>query len=200
MNKEQTVKVERWPGIFTTERLSYMGNLSAIAVVLILFVRIPLMAAAPYLVYDMADVPILLGAYLFGPLAGLLILTVVCSIQAFMLGGNGIIGFIMHMASSGTLVLIAPFLYRRLGSTDRGLVVSLVAAGLLSAGLMIPLNLIFTPLLFGMPLSAVASLIIPVVLPFNLIKAGLNSVLFFLLFKSLRLALKDKFIKAGEMK
>ena len=177
---------------FSAGRLAQMGMLAAIAVVLILYVRIPLIPAAPYLVYDMADVPVLLGAYLLGPLPGLLILTAASAIQAFMLDGNGIIGFIMHMAASGVLVLAASLLYRRLGKSNRSLIISLIAGGLSMTILMIPLNLIFTPLLFGMPVSAVAGLILPVLLPFNLIKAGLNSALFFLLFKSLRLALREK--------
>ena len=189
MKKEHDATTAGW---LSVTRLAQMGMLAAIAVVLIIYVRIPLIPAASYLVYDMADVPVLLGAYLFGPLAGLLILTVASAIQAFMLGGNGIIGFIMHMCASGALVVIASLLYRRLGSSNRSLIISLVAGGLGMTALMIPLNLIFTPLLFGMPVQAVANLILPVLLPFNLIKAGLNSALFFLVFKSLRLALKEK--------
>ncbi|MCL1976033.1 MAG: ECF transporter S component [Firmicutes bacterium] len=177
---------------FSVSQLAQMGMLAAVAVVLIIFVQIPLIAAAPYLVYDVADVPILLGAYLIGPIAGLLILTVVSAIQAFMLGGNGIIGFIMHMAASGALVVIAALLYRSWGKTNRSLIISLIAGGVAMTALMIPLNLIFTPLLFGMPIKAVTALILPVLLPFNLIKAGLTSVLFFLIFKSLRIALKGR--------
>jgi riboflavin transporter FmnP len=192
MNMEQAVKKENRQSGFSVQQLAQMGMLAAIAVVLIIYVRIPLIPAASYLVYDMADIPVLLGAYLFGPAAGLLILTVASAIQAFMLDGNNIIGFIMHMAASGALVVIASLLYRRLGSLDRSLIISLIAGGLSMTALMIPLNLVFTPLLFGMPVQAVVSLIIPVLLPFNLIKAGLNSALFFLLFKSLRLALKEK--------
>jgi riboflavin transporter FmnP len=193
MNEKKEVKTNYWQKYFSVLRLTQMGMLSAVAVVLILLVRIPLIPAAPYLVYDMADVPILLGGFLLGPLASLLILAVVSAIQAFFLGGNGIIGLIMHMASSGALVLIASLLYRRLGKGNRSLITSLIVAGLVMIALMIPLNLIFTPLLFGMPVSAVIKLILPVLLPFNLIKAVLNSVLFFLLFKSLSLALKEKF-------
>jgi riboflavin transporter FmnP len=192
MNREHAVKSANGQMKFSAPRLAQMGMLSAIAVVLILYVRIPLIPAASYLVYDMADVPVLLGAYLLGPLAGLLILTAVSAIQAFMLGGNGIIGFIMHMSASGALVLVAALFYRRLGKSNHSLIVSLAAGGLSMTALMIPLNLIFTPLLFGMPLAAVVSLILPVLLPFNLIKAGLNAALFFLLFKSLRSALKGK--------
>jgi riboflavin transporter FmnP len=169
-----------------------MGMLSAVSIVMVLFVRIPF-PLAPYLVYDGADVPILLGAFLFGPLPGMLVLTIVSAIQAFLLpNGNGIIGFVMHMMSSGAFVLISSLLYRRLGQSNRSIIVSLTLGGLGMAILMIPLNLIFTPMLFGMPMAAVANIILPVLLPFNLSKAVIVSVLFFLLFKSLRLALKDK--------
>jgi len=192
MNNEQMTETAGWQKNISVRRLAQMSMLAAVAVILILYVRIPLIPAASYLVYDMADVPVLLGAFLLGPLPGILILTVVCAIQAFMLGGNGFIGFIMHMTSSGALVLISALLYQRLKDSNRSLIISLIAGGLGMTALMIPLNLIFTPLLFGMPVSVVVGMILPILLPFNLLKATLNGALFFLLFKSLRIALKIK--------
>lgn len=171
-------------------RLVQMSMLAAIAVVLILLIRFPLLSGAPYLEYDMADIPVLLGAFTLGPAAGMMILTVVSAIQAFLLGGNNIIGFIMHMTASGALVLVSSLLYRHMREGSRSLVISLVAGSLSMAALIIPLNLIFTPLLFGMPVASVKALILPVVLPFNLIKAGLNGSIFFLLYKSLRYVIK----------
>jgi len=49
---------------------------------------------------------------------------------------------------------------------------------------MIPLNLIFYPLFTETPVDAVVKLIVPVLLPFNLMKAGINSVITLLIYKS----------------
>ena len=166
-----------------TKKLVRMAMLAAISIILLLVIRIPIFPGAPFLEYDMADVPVLLGAFTMGPAAGLMILFVVSLIQAFMLGGNGIIGMIMHFFASGALVVMASFIYRRFGQNTKSLIVGLIMGGLLMTALMVPFNLIFIPMLFGVETSVVTAMILPILIPFNLIKAGLNSVLFFLLFK-----------------
>ncbi len=172
-------------GAWNNLKISRMGILAAISIALILTVRIPF-GPAPYLVFDLADIPILLGAFTISPLAGLMILGAVSLIQAFALGGNGIIGFIMGFTSSGAMIVMASYLYRRLGASNRSLLIGLVSGALTMTALMMPLNIIFTPILFGMPMQAVIDLIIPVLLPFNLIKSVLNCVLFFALYKALK--------------
>ena len=42
-----------------TRRLVEMAMLAAISIVLVMLIRIPLIPAAPFLEYDMADVPVL---------------------------------------------------------------------------------------------------------------------------------------------
>ena len=70
-----------------TRRLVEMAMLAAISIVLVMLIRIPLIPAAPFLEYDMADVPVLLAAFLISPGAGLLVLFVVSVIQAFIQEG-----------------------------------------------------------------------------------------------------------------
>ena len=91
--------------ISQTRKLTYMGLLAAVSVVLILLINIPIFPSASYLKYDMADVPILLATFLLGPAAGLEILFVVSAIQAFFLGGDGLVGLIMHFVASGTFIV-----------------------------------------------------------------------------------------------
>ena len=57
-------------------RLAKMGMLVAISIVLVYFIHIPMFTA--FYEYDPADIPILMGAFAFGPWAGLL-LTIVSS-------------------------------------------------------------------------------------------------------------------------
>ncbi|MBQ6841684.1 MAG: ECF transporter S component [Firmicutes bacterium] len=198
-----------------TKRLVLMAMLTAISVVLVLLIRLPLFPAAPYLEYDMADVPVLLASFVLGPGAGLAVLVAASAIQAFMLGGNGLIGFIMHVCASGALVLLAPLIWRAGGRTLPALIGGLAVGTCAMALLMLPLNFIFTPVLFfDVPIAesfgifvsggagefsadAVAAygmvrgLLWVVLLPFNLVKAGLNSVIFCVLFRALRPALKQ---------
>lgn len=165
-----------------TKRLVQMAMLAAISVLMIYFIRIPF-PLAPYMVFDMADVPILLGAFTLGPVAGLLILLVVCLIQAFLLGGNGIIGMIMHFVSSAAFILVAGYIYRRFGKNTKSIVIGLVLGALATVALIIPFNIVFTPMIVGGTSQDVLRLIVPVLLPFNLVKVTINAVLFFLLFK-----------------
>jgi len=172
-------------------RITQMGVLAAVSIVLVLLIRIPIFPSAPYLEYDMADIPILLGAFLLGPAAGLEILFVASAIQAFFLGGNGIIGLIMHFCASGALILVAALVYQR-GKNTKSMIAGLVLGSLAMTLCMIPLNLIFTVHFFGVPYDVVVAGLIPITIPFNLIKAGLNSILFFLIYKSIRFLFTKK--------
>ena len=58
-----------------------MALLTALSLVLMYLVRFPIFPAAAYLEYDMADVPILIGTFMYGPAAGLLLTGVVSLLQ-----------------------------------------------------------------------------------------------------------------------
>jgi riboflavin transporter FmnP len=62
-----------------TIKLAKMGMLVAISVILVYFIHFPIFPAAPFLEYDPADIPIFIGTFAFGPLAGFT-LTVVTSV------------------------------------------------------------------------------------------------------------------------
>ena len=82
-------------------------------------------------------------------------------------------------------MLVAGFLYNRMGKNLRATIVSLVVATLAAVAMMIPLNLIFTPM-YGTPVDVVKSMMWPVIVPFNLIKFGLNSVITAVLYRSVK--------------
>lgn len=161
-------------------RIAQIGVLTAISVVLIVLIRIPF----GFLEYDMADVPIILGGMLFGPHVGLTILLVVSLIQAFLFGGNGWVGLVMHFVASGAMVVIVSLFYRhkkQLSHTIIGMVVGVLAMTLL----MIPMNFIFTVHFFGVPQQALIEMLVPLIIPFNLGKGAVNCLLAGLLFKAL---------------
>ena len=165
-------------------RLTQMSLLAAISIVLIMLLRLSFFPSAPYLEYDMADVPVLLGTFLLGPAAGLEILFVVSAIQAFFLGGNGIIGLIMHFVASGAMILAVWAVYRALGKKTSSLIAGLATGTLVRVLIMIPLNLILTVHFSGVPRQAVVDMLMPVLIPFNLLVAGINSIIFFIVYKA----------------
>lgn len=164
-----------------TARLSKMAMLAAISLALVLVVRIPF-PPAPFLVYDPADIPIIISGFAFGPLSGIAITVVVSFIQAFALAGDGIIGFFMHVVATGSYVLVAGLIYKG-HKTKKMAVVALIAGTLTMTVTMLGWNLIITPIYMGVPVEAVIAMIIPILLPFNLLKAGVNSVVAFLVYK-----------------
>ena len=164
-----------------TAKLAKMAMLAAISLVLVMVIRIPF-PPAPFLVYDPADVPIIISAFAFGPLSGLAITFVVSFIQAFALGGDGVIGFFMHMVATGSFVLVAGLIYRR-HKTKKVALIALVSGALVMTASMIGWNLLITPIYLGVPVEAVIGMILPILLPFNLLKAGVNGLIIFLIYK-----------------
>ena len=171
-------------------RLTQMGMLTAISIVLLMLIHFPIFPAAAFLEYDMADVPVIIGTMLFGVPGVLTILLLSSVIQAFLLGGNGWVGLVMHFVASGALVVIAGLCYHK-KKTVKGLVVGLILGTIAMTALMVPLNYIFTVNFFGVPKEALDALLWPAVIPFNLIKAGANSVITALVFIPVRRFLKD---------
>ena len=96
-------------------KLTALGMLGAISLILVATVHFPIIPAAPFLEYDPADVPILIGTFAFGPVAGFLLTVVVSIIQGMTVSAasGGPIGIIMHILATGSCVLIAGNIYRR---------------------------------------------------------------------------------------
>ena len=99
---------------FTAKKLAVMAVLVAVSVVLVYLVHFPLFPAAAYLEYDPADIPILIGAFLYGPVAGLILTAAASVIQAFTVSAqNHVYGLIMHILATGTLTTVSSLIYRR---------------------------------------------------------------------------------------
>ena len=62
-------------------------------------------------------------------------------------------------------------------------ILALVCGTLAMAAVMIPANLFITPIFMGAPRAAVAAMLPTAIIPFNLLKAGINSIVTFLLYK-----------------
>ncbi len=169
---------------YDVNKLVKLALLCALSILLMMVIRFPVIPSAPFLEYEPGDVPALIGAFLYGPAAGLLITAVVSLIQAFTVSASsGWIGAVMHLIATGTMVLVAGLIYKRF-HTLKGAAVALVAGTIGMTLMMIPLNLYFTTKFLGVPVEAVKAMIVPAIIPFNLIKASANSALTVLVYKS----------------
>ena len=156
-------------------RLAKLGLLAALSIVLVFFIHFPIFPTAKFLEYDPADIPIMIATFAFGPWYGLMTTIVVAVVQGLTVSASGgIYGIIMHIIATGTFVLVAGFLYQK-HKTKKGALIALLC-GVVAWGLiMMPANLIITP---------IRGILLPIILPFNLIKAGINAVVTFLVYKS----------------
>lgn len=166
-----------------TVRLAKMGMLVALSVVLVWLIRIPF-PPLPFLEYDPADVPILIGTFAFGPVSGLVLTVVTCVVQGLTVSAqSGLYGIIMHIIPTGTFVLVAGFIYKY-KKTRKGAMIAILCGAVAWVLIMIPANIFVTPLFMGMPRAAIYPML-PAIIAFNAIKAFGNGLITFLLYKPL---------------
>ena len=141
-------------------RLVQAALLAALSVVILYVIPVwSIFPAAPFLQYDAADVPILIGAFLLGPVAGFAVLVVTALVQALTVSAaSGWIGFVMHVCASGALVLVAGLIYKKKPDL-KGMIVGLLCGALAMTVMMIPLNYVFTGYFLGAGTQAVTDLL-----------------------------------------
>ena len=166
-----------------TQKLAKLAMLAAISLVLVLLIHFPIIPTATFLEYDPADIPIFIGTFAFGPAAGVLLTVVVSVIQGLTVSAGGQIwGIIMHIIATGSFCIAAGNIYKY-NKTKKGAVIALLVGCIVMTVVMCGCNLVITPIYTGMPREAVMAMIPTAVLPFNLIKAGINAIVTFILYK-----------------
>jgi len=164
-------------------KLTAIGILTGLSVVLVFLIHVPIFPSAPFLEYDPADIPILLVAFAFGPVAGVISTVIASIIQGLTVSSHsGFYGILMHILSTGSYVLVAGLIYSFKRDKVGGCI-GLLAGLVVSAFVMAVANLIITPLFMGVPIEAVKQMLIPVIIPFNLIKSGINGVIVLVIYK-----------------
>ena len=172
----------------TSRKLTLMAMLAAMAYVAMLVTR-PLPHVSGFLSYDLKDVIIAISGFLMGPLPALAVTLVVSLIEMVTVGTTGFIGFSMNVLATSAFVLPSALMYNK-ERTIRNAAIGLILGVLLMTPVMLAWNYIITPLYQGVPREAVAKMLIPVFLPFNLVKGGLNAGITMLLYKPLSRILK----------
>ncbi|MDD6880021.1 MAG: ECF transporter S component [Firmicutes bacterium] len=163
-------------------KLAKMAMLVAISIVLVMIIHFPIFPAVAFLEYDPADIPILIGTFAFGPLAGILLTAVVSVLQGLTVSAaSGAYGIIMHLLATTALVTVSGLIYRK-HKTKKTAVIGLIAGTIAMAVVMFFANMVVTPLFTGMPLAAIMKLM-PFIVLFNIVKAGINSIVTFIVYK-----------------
>ena len=179
-----------------TKAFAVMGMLSAIAFVAKLISNVFPMVSG-FLSFDLKDVIIVIAGFMMGPVASVLISIVVSFVEMVTISTTGPIGFLMNVLASCAFACTASVIYHR-NRKMSGAVTGLVAGVLVMTAVMILWNWLITPLYMGVPREVVEGMLLPVFLPFNLVKGGINATLAMLLYKPVVTTLrKAKLVEGG---
>lgn len=174
---------------FNVKKLTMLGMLCAIAFVVMVVGRIPVVM---FFKYDPKDVIIALGGFIYGPMSAFLISLIVSVIEMFTVSDTGWIGLLMNVLASCSFACVAAYIYKKKRSM-KGAVAGLTIGVCVMVVVMLLWNYLITPIYMGYPRAAVAELLLPVILPFNLLKGTINAAITMLLYKPIVTALR----KAG---
>ena len=142
-----------------------------------------------FLSFDLKDVVIVIGGFMMGPLTAVVVTVIVSLVEMLTISSTGPIGFVMNVLASCAFACTASVIYKR-DRSMKGAVLGLVAGVLLMTGLMLLWNWLITPLYMNVPRETVVAMLLPVFLPFNLVKGGMNAALAMLLYKPVVTALR----------
>ena len=170
----------------SVKKMVLLAMLAAIAYIVMCLVRIPVVL---FLKYEPKDVIITIGGFLFGPLSSFIISFIVSLVEMVTVSDTGPIGALMNLLSTCCFACTASFIYKK-NRTMTGAIVSLIVGGVVMVAAMLLWNWLITPLYLGYEREVVAGMLIPVFLPFNLLKAGLNTAFVLFLYKPLVTALR----------
>lgn len=190
--------------IFSTRKVAMIGMFSAIAMILMLF-EFPLPFVPPFYELDFSELPILVGAYAFGPAAGVMMEFVKILLKLLVKGtSTAFVGDLANFAVGCSFILPASIVYtfykKKKGAIWGCIIGTFVLTVFGSAFNAIYLLPAFSKL-YGMPLEqiiamgsevnplmtegSIVSFVVCCVAPMNLIKGTVVSVLTMLIYKPL---------------
>ena len=190
------------------KKIAFIGLMGAVSAVLMLF-RFPLPFMPPFLSFDFSGRMAMLGGFMFGPVAAVCIIIVKIMLQLVMQGSFSLgTGELQNLILSCAYVLPALIIYHRSKSKKMavaGMAVSSVFVAVVAVFTNLYLIIPFYVKLFGMSMDdiiAMCSTVNPAIknavtmalfgiLPFNLIKYGVTSLVTFIIYKRLSKVIKE---------
>ena len=167
----------RW----STRQLVTMALMCAIAI-LLSFVEFPIFPAASFLKLDIALVPSTVVGFAYGPGPGVLV-GVVCAVAHGAITGNWV-GCLMNIIAGCAFIIPASAIYKR-NRTFKGAMIGLVVSTVCLVIATVIANLVIDPVFYGIPFDVVAGLVVPAILPFNIIKGVVIAALTGIVYKSI---------------
>lgn len=194
--------------IFSTRKVSMIGMFSAIAVILMLL-EIPLFFAPGFYKLDFSEIPVLIGAFAFGPMAGVTIEFCKILLELLLKGTTtAFVGELANFIIGCSFVLPASIIYLH-RKTKKTALIGSVTGTICMTIFGTAFNAIYLlpkfAQLYGMPLDAivqmgtvvnpaidsVTTLVIFAVAPLNIIKGASVSAVTVLIYKKLSPILKE---------
>lgn len=174
-----------------TKKLVGVSMLAAVAFVLMFF-AFPIIPGVTFLKIDFSDIPILLGMFLYGPIAGIAVATVRTILHYVQTGGDAgyPIGDIASLIAS--LAYTLPIYYimsNKVENTKNVLIANFLGTISLTTVLSVLNAYVLIPLYFlvlNFSVGPVQKYVFYGVVPFNLIKGVIVSTVFVALYKKLR--------------
>lgn len=192
-----------------TQYITNIAMLVALAYVIMAIGRIPIpfaMVGKEPLKFDPKDVVIVIGGFIFGPYAAVYISVLVSLIEMITVSTTGFYGAVMNVFSTLCFVLPAVIIYRKKRNI-KGALLGLATGVVTVTAMMLFWNWVIVP--FYLQATSMASvpvtqirdrvipMLLPIFLPFNLLKATLNASIIMLLYKPLVSALRKASILPG---
>ena len=183
-----TKPAERAGSRLDTKQLVTLAMLSAIAYAVMLLSK-SLPSVNGFLDFDFKDVIICVGGFIYGPLAAALMSILVAFIELVTISSTGLWGFLMNCLATCAFCCTACYVYKK-RHTQRGAVLGLALGVVCLVVVMLLWNFLITPIYTGYPREVVTAMLLPVFLPFNLAKGGMNMAVTLLLYKPIVTALR----------
>lgn len=165
--------------IWSTRQLVTMALLCAIGV-LLSFIEFPLIPGVTWLKYDASAMPAMVCGFAFGAGSGLAVGIAGAIIHGILMADFS--GAIMNILVVIGFVAPAAIVYKK-GRTLPRAIAGLIASVVCAVIMAIVGNMVITPAYLGVPLDAVIAMILPILVPFNLLKGIVNAVLTLAVYK-----------------
>ena len=173
----QIQNTNRW----STKQLVTMALMCAIAI-LLSFIEFPVFPAASFLKLDISFVPSAVMGFAYGTGPGILV-GIACAVAHGVITGNWV-GCLMNIIACCAFIIPAAAIYTR-NRTFKGAMIGLVVAIVCLVVAAIIANLVIDPIFYGIPFDVVAGLVVPAILPFNIIKGVVIAALTGIVYKSI---------------
>ncbi|MBQ3589909.1 MAG: ECF transporter S component [Clostridia bacterium] len=169
--------------------IALLGVFCALAYIFTLLGNLIPVSVAGFLSYDPKDIIVAIAGFILGPAYAIAISVVVAILELITISSTGIIGCIMNIISTASFAGIASLIYKKKRSAS-GAIFGLILSSLCTTALMILWNAFVTPYYMHVPREAIYDMLLPVFLPFNLIKSGINASITILIYKPVVKALR----------